>query len=293
MTTLAESYRRSLPEPFCKERFSLFKRGVFDDAAIDVYVNEAGDFAVLWPKPSVDYVRYQPRHQKLGLTAYKKTRGVIDSRFRKLAPDFADARSVLEIGAAEGAFLARIAEHDPAVSLASVEPDESTRADRDALAGLRQFAALEEVVASGMKVDIVCLFHVFEHLADPATFLSNVKRVLQPSGRAIIEVPSLDDPLLQLFQTPAYREFYFQKQHPFVYSASSLRRVLERQGFDVTIRPYQRYGMENHLQWLTAAKPGGNPVFRDTFQSCDAAYLSALEASGRTDTVFAIAQVRS
>ena len=105
----------------------------------------------------------------------------------------------------------------------------------------------------------------------------------------IIEVPSLDDPLSSLYKSPAHRDFYFQKQHPYVYSAKSLRRVLEHHGFRVEIVPYQRYGLENHLQWLSAGKPGGNAEFARTFQSCDAAYRAALEASGLTDTVFAIA----
>ena len=97
--------------------------------------------------------------------------------------------------------------------------------------------------------------------------------------------------MLSLYGCATYREFYFQKQHPFVYSEASLRRVLERHGFSVQMIPYQRYGMENHLGWLSAGKPGGNAEFRDIFPRCEAAYTLALEARGLTDTVFAIAKV--
>lgn len=288
---LDPSHRRLLPEPLRDEPFALWRRGISDNPAIDVYRNEAGDFVALSPTPTVDYVHYQPRHQRLGLSDYKKSQRLIEVRYGKIRSRLQSAASVLEVGAAEGAFLAHLAAVQPGVALASVEPDESTRVHRDAIAGLRQFPSLEAAAAGRLAVDVVCLFHVFEHLADPASFLSPAKRVLAPGGRLIIEVPSLDDPLLSLYQSAAYRDFYFQQQHPFVYSASSLRRVLEHHGFTVEIVPYQRYGLENHLAWLANARPGGSPELRQLFGSCEQTYIAALEQRGFTDTVFAIAQV--
>jgi SAM-dependent methyltransferase len=281
----------ALPPPLCSESFALLKRGVFDDPAIDVYVNGAGDFALLVPVPTVDYGAYRHRHQTLGLTGYRKARRVMESRYAKIERDFAGARSVLEIGAAEGAFLSILRASRPELLLAAIEPDQSTRAERDAIPGLRQFATLGEAADAGLAVDVVCLFHVFEHLIDPAGWLASAKRVIAPGGRLIIEVPSLDDPLLSLYGSAPYREFYFQKQHPYVYSAKSLRRVLEHHGFSVEVVPYQRYGMENHLTWLSAGKPGGSAEYRDIFARCEVGYAASLEARGLTDTVFAIARV--
>ena len=199
--------------------------------------------------------------------------------------------SVLEVGAADGAFLSILRTMHPGVLLAAIEPDQSTRPQRDAIAGLRQFATLEAAVDSGLAVDVICLFHIFEHLPDPASWLASAKRLLAPGGHLIIEVPSLDDPLLSLYGCAPYREFYFQKQYPFVYSAASLRRVPEHHGFRAEMIPYQRYGMENHLGWLSAGKPGGSAEFRAIFPACEPAYAAALEARGLTDTVFAIAKV--
>lgn len=293
MTTLDRNYVRSLPAPLCDEQFALFKHGIFDDPAVDVYVNGARDFAVLWPPPTVNYDTYQPRVQKLGLGAYKSSRGVLESRFAKIASHFNGANSILEIGGADGSFLARVRESNPTAAIASVEPDQSTRSQRDAIAGLEQFDGIADAAQAGLRAEVVCLFHVFEHLAQPADFLAAVRTVLAPRGRVIIEIPSLDDPLLSLYGSAAYRDFYFQKQHPFVYSASSLRRVLEAQGWAVTIQPYQRYGMENHLNWLTAGTPGGNAAYRAVFANTERSYLDSIESSGKTDTVFAIAEVRS
>jgi SAM-dependent methyltransferase len=140
-----------------------------------------------------------------------------------------------------------------------------------------------------LKVDVICLFHVFEHLADPGSWLASARRLLAPGGQLIIEVPSLDDPLFSLFKCSAHYEFYFQKQHPFVYAGESLRRVLEHHAFTVEIRPYQRYGIENHLAWLSSGKPGGNTEFAEIFANCESRYKAALECRGLTDTIFAIA----
>ena len=277
------------PAPLRDEEFALFKRGISDDPAIDVYLNARADFAVLSPTPTVDYQRYQPRVQKLGLSRYKDSRRVIEARGDKIKGWFSTAASVLEVGAADGAFLAHLKTRYPALALSAIEPDESTRPQRDAIEGLRQFPTLDAAADAGVAVDVVCLFHVFEHLADPGAWLTSARRLLAPGGRMIIEVPPLDDPLFSLYKLAAHREFYFQRQHPFVYSGASLRRVLEHHGFRVDIVPYQRYGLENHLAWLSAGTPGGDARLSELFGSCDASYKPALEASGLTDTVFAVA----
>jgi SAM-dependent methyltransferase len=280
---------QAIPIPLRDEPFTLLKRGVFDDPAIDVYLNAGSDFAFLAPPPVVDYRNYEPRHKALGLTKYKNPQRVIESRHAKIKGCFETAASVLEVGAADGAFLAHLNAKHPGLALAAIEPDESTRSQRDAIPGLRQFATLDDAAKAGLRVDVVCLFHVFEHLADPGAWLTSARRLLAPGGQFVVEVPSLDDPLFSLYKSAAHREFYFQKQHPFVYSGASLRRVLQHHGFAVNIIPYQRYGMENHLAWLASGKPGGNAEFGKVFESCDAPYKAALESRGLTDTVFAVA----
>ena len=88
MTQLDISYQRSLPAPLCNETFALFKQGVFDDPTIDVYLNDAHDFAVLSPPPTVDYGSYLPRVQKLGLGAYKVRRKYERIRGTRATDDF-------------------------------------------------------------------------------------------------------------------------------------------------------------------------------------------------------------
>ena len=275
-----------LVAPLGRDSFTLLRSGVQDDPSIDVYVNEQGDFAVLDPMPVMDYASYERRFDKLGLKNYARSLSGPKGRLEKVRHLIPTGGHVLEIGAADGAFLKLAHDAAPDGTFGAVEPDQHTKPDRDNLPWLTQYDTIGDAMAQGATFDLVMLFHVFEHVLDPAAFLREAHGILAPGGALLIEVPCLHDPLLSLYDSSAYQDFYFQRQHPYVYSAASLQRVLEHGGFATRrVIPYQRYGLENHLQWLSQGCPGGNERFRDLFNDSDATYRAALEAAGMTDTV--------
>lgn len=109
----------------------------------------------------------------------------------------------------------------------------------------------------------------------------------------IIEVPSLFDPLLSLYNCSSYRKFYFQNQHPFVYSKTSIVRLMEHNDFQTKeVINYQRYGLENHLNWIINNSPGGNRLFRKTFCETNKSYIDEIESKGKTDTVIFVGNVK-
>ncbi len=280
-----------LPASFREDGYRLLQRGIYDSPDTDAYVNEAGDFAFLYPRPEYDYVYYKSRVVTLNLANYKKVLPVVERRYEKIAACLEGVGSVLEVGAADGSFLAHVASQRPGIALASLEVDENTRPARDALPGLRQYESFEAARGAAERYEIVCLFHVLEHIFDPGVFLADCVACLAPGGRLIVEVPSLDDPLLSLYDCEAYRRFYFQRQHPYVYSAGSLTRLLEHLGFEVERGiHHQRYGLENHLGWLSTGKPGGSALLREVFSTCEAEYTRCLEQAGRTDSFIAVAR---
>jgi hypothetical protein len=287
-----QPFTHHLPAPLNKEKYSLLRQGVADDSELQVWVNAPGDFAFLHPQPSVDYSSYVPRAQKLDLQAYKKSTKIFEQRLSKIGPLIGDARSFMEIGASDGSFLKYIRDQFQGLTFFAVEPDQNTRPQRDVLSWLTCFDETHEATNAGCLVDRVGLFHVFEHLSSPAEMLQAIQSVLSDQGSLIVEVPCLLDPLLSVYQTDAYEQFYFQRQHPYVYSAASLTRVIEAQGFTVAqVIPSQRYGLENHMQWLCAGRPGGNLEFATLFSGVESEYRSAIEASGKTDTIFVEAKV--
>lgn len=279
-----------LPAPYDRASFVHLRKGIFDSPTTDVFIDDERTFAFLDPRPVMDYVAYVPRSQSLQLVNYKRRLDTIEHRFEKISDLFRDRKSILEIGAADGAFLAKLKGRYPSLSLHSVEPDQRTSSSRSSLALSSDHHSIEDAARAGIVVDTVCMFHVFEHLAEPDAMLDRIAKVLAPNGRLIIEVPSLTDPLLWLYKCAPYAAFYFQKQHPFVYSATSLRSVLQAAQWQVLeTRPSQRYGLSNHLAWLVNGKPGGDESLESVVGSIDDQYRLQLEKTGQTDTIFAIA----
>jgi len=289
---LDTNFIQSLPAPFNRESFHIVRKGIYEHPAINVYMTQAEDFACLYPQPPFNYTQYEPRFRRLDLDEYRKHNQAIEKRYAKLRTYFDGSLSVLEIGSFDGAFLCLIKEHNDKLTLASLEVDTNTKAERDRPGWLRQYTNFSELIGSNVRFDIVCFFHVLEHIADPARFLSSCAKVLKPKARVIIEVPSLDDPLRTLYRLEEYEDFYFQAQHPYMYSDKSLCRLLERNDFRIlSCFGHQRYGLENHMTWLTQKRPGGDETLRAMFAPIDEVYRKQLEASGHTDAVIAVAEV--
>ena len=281
----------NLPQPFNHESFTLLQRGIYDSTQTSVYVNQASDFAFLFPLPEVDYISYLPRVKALGLSQYKKNMAVVARRYEKIQQCFSPHQKILEIGAGDGAFLRHVGNIHPAYRLACLEVDENTKSIREQVTGLHSYASWDHIREGQERFDVICMFHVLEHILDPKEFLTNCRACLAAHGTVIIEVPSLEDPLLSLYRSKAYQQFYFQRQHPYVYSSKSLPRLLEQDGLHMeTVIPHQRYGLENHLNWLVNEKPGGHERFREIFHPSAGQYRKALEQAGISDAVITVAR---
>lgn len=276
----------TLPEPFRQDQFSLFQKGIFDDPSIDVYINNEKSFAYLSPLSITNYDNYSPRAERLNLREYKSKLKVWEKRFNKISKFLNGRKTLLEIGAGDGSFLRLIKEKHPAMKLNSIDKDKNTAGDRKRYSSV-DYNDLKEAIAEKRVYDVICFFHTMEHIVNPGNFLSGAAELMSDDSLLIIEVPSLLDPLLTLYNCLAYKKFYFQRQHPYVYSAVSLKRLLEFYGFKTReIINYQRYGLENHLNWLTNQTPGGNETYQLLFSQLEASYLNIIEKNKMTDTVF-------
>jgi len=275
-----------VPHPFRDETFGLLRHGVFDDGNIDVMINQEHDFAYLYPQPQVDYSQYVPRVKKLGLSKYKARLDIYFRRFLKVATYLKKSDSILDIGTGDGLFLKIVREDQPQINVAACEKDKNTLEERRNVVGEETFEDIDDIIRSGRTFSVVSLFHVLEHIYEPSIFLDKIRKLLTSESVLIIEVPSLCCPLLTIYHSEAYHKFYFQKQHPFNYSYSSLQRLMEYLNFQtLEMISFQRYGLENHLNWLIQEEPGGNPVFKDIFERSNAQYIVDLEQAGKTDSV--------
>jgi 2-polyprenyl-3-methyl-5-hydroxy-6-metoxy-1,4-benzoquinol methylase len=278
-----------LPVPLNKDKFRLLTKGISDRRDIDVWVNENFDYACLDPVPEVEYKNYQSRVKKFNLAKYKNKGAYYVRRLEKIKKHIVDSETILEVGASNGQFLECVQKEFPLKKLFAIEPDFETLNERQQRR-LVSYSDIKDFLELNKKVDIVSMFHVFEHILDPVSMLMDASEALKPDGKLILEVPALTDPLLSLYEIPEFVDFYFQAQHPYIYSASSLKKVLLSNGFKIfeTI-PFQRYGLENHLSWLKNRRPGGDPDIADVVGGLDQQYRENLEKKGATDSVIIIA----
>lgn len=213
----------------------------------------------------------------------------IAERHADLKPWFEGVSSVLEVGAERGGFLDLLRGQVPTLVGVDACPAyvEALRAK-----GYTAYDYLESVPLT-QPFERICLFSLLEHVPEPIDFLIAARRRLSAGGMLVIEVPSSREPLVGLYDLAAFKDFYFQAMHPFVYSPEAVEMMLGRAGLSLVRFQYkQRYGLANHLQWLRSGLPGGAEEFSRIFDGqADQAYRRALETAGQTDTLYAIAKI--
>lgn len=141
------------------------------------------------------------------------------------------------------------------------------------------------------QADIITVFHVLEHIINPTDFCRNISKLLRKEGCLIVEVPNVDE--LMLETCPAYNKFYWNRAHLNYFGRKTLTTVLKKAGFrKVEVMYIQRYGIENLCNWLITGKPQiKKPVFEISgpYRWLENYYRGHLAEIGRTDTLFAIA----
>jgi len=138
--------------------------------------------------------------------------------------------------------------------------------------------------------DIITLFHVLEHMADPIAFLRNIRKLLKRNGTLVCEVPNVNEMLLDYCKE--YNDFYWIRAHLNYFSEHTLRLSFEKAGFKGTRIIYeQRYGLINLCNWLTTGKPQLEmPIFDicGGYGPIEEKYREWLKSIQRTDTLIAI-----
>jgi 2-polyprenyl-3-methyl-5-hydroxy-6-metoxy-1,4-benzoquinol methylase len=135
--------------------------------------------------------------------------------------------------------------------------------------------------------DIVTLFHVFEHIGDPLSILREIKEVMKPGGRLIIEVPNADDFLLKFISSDSFKSHTFWSEHLILHTRQTITALLEYAGFNVVaVSGIQRYSLANTLYWLANNKPNGHIEWNFLSNNdLDSSWESTLAKLNLTDTL--------
>ena len=171
-----------------------------------------------------------------------------DWRFKSF---FAAARrlglrgDLLDLGSGDGRFLMRASQEAWPGTLTGLEfnPDMVRRRQGYKV----EIAPLEEFVERpGLKpYDVVTIFDVLEHLAEPARSLRRIVGLIKPGGHLIITVPNHER--IRLFE----REFFdFPPNHNTCWNGSNLADFVRRQGLnvlEVKVSPFSSRGLSDQL----------------------------------------------
>lgn len=237
-------------------------------------------------------VSYYQEKEKFTYWGTKERKDAIDQtdedsqrRYEQFG-DIIGNKKWLDVGAGVGGVLDLLS--PLALQTIAIEPQ---KAIRDSLidVGYNVLCSVDDVVDA--DIDVVTLFHVFEHLVDPIAVLEKLKTRMKPGATLIIEVPHANDFLLSELDLDVFKAFTLWSEHLILHTRQSLTRFLEYAGFEnVNIRGFQRYPLANHLYWLSKNKPGGDVVWQHLrSEVLDQAYSSMLANIDKTDTLIATA----
>ncbi len=133
----------------------------------------------------------------------------------------------LDVGCGRGHFLAAMRRRGWSVHGVEPSPQAAERA-REEYGLPIQTGALRDVSRS-VEFDVVTLWHVLEHVADPVEFLGDVWRVLRPGGLVVIETPNVDSVDRRLFGR--HWMGWDPPRHLHLFGPRTLAAILERRGF--------------------------------------------------------------
>lgn len=192
---------------------------------------------------------------------------------------------VADVGAAGGSFLDHVI--GVAGRTTAIEPAvmyHQALTDR----GHAVYAStMDAVVDVADTVDLAVSFHVIEHVDDPRTFLGEMSRLLGPDGRIVVSTPNREDILMGLLPDD-FPAFFYRVAHRWYFDAASLARCAQEAGLVCTeMRHVHRLGLSNAFNWLRDRRPRGDARLPGIEALADAQWGSYLEATGRSDTLYA------
>jgi SAM-dependent methyltransferase len=193
-------------------------------------------------------------------------------------------RVIADVGAGAGSFL-DVARGMAAATIA-VEPTQTFH-DELRRKGHMVFDFCATVSPEWLgRADLAVCFSVLEHVDDPRQLLGDVRKLLRPGGRALVSTPNLNDWLVSLLPDD-YAPFFFRHVHRWYFDADALTALARAAGFE-RVHPFyrHRFDLSNFVLWLRDRRPSGAARI-DVPAPLDATFRSTLEATGRSDYLYA------
>jgi SAM-dependent methyltransferase len=158
------------------------------------------------------------------------------ARVTSLSRELGEPPRVLDVGCGEGYFTAQLAQAGAIALGVDVSQEALRRArSRHAQLQLQAISAGAPWPLEDASFDLVWAGEVIEHVADTASWLSEVRRVLRPRGELLLSTPAHGRLVLLALALSGRRfdrHFDPLSDHLRFYSGRSLRGLLDDFGFD-------------------------------------------------------------
>ena len=217
------------------------------------------ELATIYPKHYYAY-NYATKISPVAVKAKEwldrgKLRGIVGALGRQPA-------SFMDIGCGDGRFLRSMEKLGvPRDRIYGLELDERV------VAPLREqgFQAFCERVEDCERIpeaslDLITMFHVIEHVDDPASVVRQAARWLAPGGIFAVETPNLDSLDARLFHDTHWGGYHIPR-HWNLFQPDTLARLFSDQGLEPVATRYQTghsfwmYSMHHSLRYGTPPRP--------------------------------------
>jgi SAM-dependent methyltransferase len=243
---------------------------------------------IIYPTSYYDY------HRSLGPVVARIRDFVQKRKVRALARRIPDGALVVDVGCGTGELLKAMKRSgSPTWRLVGLDiaPESIASLKRDGIEG--QLGRFEDLMWTLPPPDVIVMNQVIEHLENPSGSVRRAFAILKPSGRLIIETPSVDAWDAALFRDRYWGGWHCPR-HWNLYTPATLTSLLERCGFVVEglqflANPYAwSHSLQNLLEQrfnaprLAAICSERNPAFLASAVSLD---LLQKLVSGRTSNM--------
>ena len=169
-------------------------------------------------------------------------------RVGMLSRGLAAGARILDVGCGRGVLLTAFANRGFEVH--GVEMSADAAAGADPRAEIRIAPCLQEAEYPDSFFDQVIVWHVLEHMRNPAEALAEIHRILKPGGRLVVAVPNFAS--TQARWSGAGWLHLDLPRHLFQFPATALNRLLQRSGFDCRMEHYFSL-RQNPFGWVQSA----------------------------------------
>ena len=174
----------------------------------DLHHNPEFDMLITFPKPSLeklpsyyesdDYISHTDGKRSLFEKMYHFIKGIALKKKLRLINSQSQKGKLLDIGAGTGDFLT-VAKNDGWQTV-GIEP--SAKAKEIAIKKGVNFA-IDLASLENNSFDVITMWHVLEHVPNLEEYISELKRLIKPSGTIIIAVPNFKS-----YDAKYYGEFW-------------------------------------------------------------------------------------